>query len=105
MTGVQTCALPILSEANLGKADLQEANLTQANLRGTYLRAANCSHAVLQGADLEGAVLTNAVFIDANMQHIQAHTLEFADVDVNALQGVIIDAATARRLGIFLTSL
>jgi uncharacterized protein YjbI with pentapeptide repeats len=93
-----------LSETNLGKANLSMANLMQTNLQGAYLRAAICYQSALQGANLAGVVLTNALLINANLQHVQASAQDFLDVEPAALQGVIIDPATARRLGLIVLS-
>src|SRR3712207_8988578 len=60
VTGVQTCALPILRGTVLNGAVLGSANLIGADLSGAFLDCANLSGPFLDCADLSGALLNHA---------------------------------------------
>jgi hypothetical protein len=59
--------------ADLGYANLQNANLLGANLKDANLTGANLSYADLKGADLKGADLTRANLKDADLHGANLH--------------------------------
>jgi uncharacterized protein YjbI with pentapeptide repeats len=99
---------PDLSEANLGgadlhdadfsetvliEADLNRANLSGANLRKAGLPSANLGGANLQQASLEGAELTYANLTTANLRNADLYA---ASLQLTMVSGTIFDGASLR---------
>jgi uncharacterized protein YjbI with pentapeptide repeats len=62
-----------LSEADLRRYDLTEANLENADLRGANLNRTNLTRADLSGADLRHAYLVDTNFQGANLNSADLH--------------------------------
>jgi uncharacterized protein YjbI with pentapeptide repeats len=82
-----------LRQANLGQADLQEANLEHANLQEADLTVAD-----LRGANLEHASLWRARLELANLRgaNLERAYLEEADLAVADLRGANLESASLR---------
>jgi hypothetical protein len=87
-----------LRDAELGGADLFEADFKGADLTGADLRLANLSHANLNGADLSAANLSHA---DLNGANLSAANLSHADLSDADLSWADLGAAdlSGARLG------
>jgi hypothetical protein len=82
-----------LYRADLRGADLRNADLSDTDLRGANLRDANLRGANLGGADLRGANLGDANLGDANLRGANLYRADLSDAD---LRGANLGGADLR---------
>jgi uncharacterized protein YjbI with pentapeptide repeats len=88
-----------LQEAELVLADLQGTNLWRANLRGANLRRANLWRANLERANLQGTNLVRTDLHEASLERasLQGASLWGTDLRTANLKGAYLHAARFRR--------
>src|SRR3546814_19580581 len=93
VTGVQTCALPIVVKANLSRARLRRADLRKADLSKIHgyradFHEANLAGASLFNADLVWADLSGARLINADHSNDRTRVGWGKSVTVQVVPGV-----------------
>lgn len=101
LQNTKNCANPCdLSNADLSRIYLVEANLTGANLQGAYINEvtltnANLQQANLTSANLGGSYLRGANFLGANLNQSRLFRADFKDAILTQanLQGAVLSRA------------